>query len=171
MQSHAHTADLSSVATKHNIASVYYNLRVTTLPRRSSEPRIQTGLCALWGGIGSLPSGISPSFLSGRGGAYCMSIPAAKSSARVSISSSSNSINFFRKLAMRLSRVSLNSAIRPWWTAVRYSTIRRSRSSAVAGFRMASLPVSAPSARLVDMICEQMTFFNCNWLHTAGTTA
>src|ERR1700693_103793 len=108
MQSHAHTVVLSSVFSKHNIAFVYYDLRVTDLLVPPAESRSQTGLRALLGGIGSLPSIISPSFLSGRGGAYSTSIPAAKSSARVSIISSIKSLNRLRKFWSLLSRVSLN---------------------------------------------------------------
>lgn len=88
-----------------------------------------------------------------------MSIPAAKSSARDSIISFSNSISFLRKLAIRLSRVSLNSASLPWWTLDRYCTIRRSRSSAVPGFRIKGLWVD-PSAEWVGMNCNTLTTYN-----------
>lgn len=101
-----------------------------------------TGI-AFFGGIGNRPSvtsvvsGSVRRLLSGLGGAYCISIAAANSSARSSIISSKSSFNFLRQLAMRFSRVRRNSAIRPWCAEDRYSIMRRSRSSAVAGFRTA----------------------------------
>jgi hypothetical protein len=49
----------------------------------------------------------------------------------------------------------LNSAIRPWCTVVRYSMIRRSLSSAVAGFRMAHLSCERP---ICGMGCSELQF-------------
>jgi hypothetical protein len=119
-----------------------------------------TGISALLGPIGSLPSTTFLSRLSGRGGAYSISIPAAKSSARVSIISFNSCISLLRKLAIRLSRVSLNSASLPWWTLARYSTILRSRSSAVLGFRILGLWVMTPSAERGESNCNELITYN-----------
>lgn len=117
---------------KHNIANVnlpkaYLFLRESPLDSASQGGSLR---------VRNLDCIAGSSFLSGRGSAFSISIPAAISSARNSIISSTNSMSCLRKLAMRFNRVSLNSASCPLFNVRAYSTNRRSLSSAVSGFRM-----------------------------------
>ena len=143
MRKHALNSPFVALFSKHSITLCSGYFRAAYF---RPELLNQTGILAFFGPIGNRPSVTSCAGRSGLGGAYSISIPAAKSSARVSISSSNSWIIFFRRLAMRLSRESLNSARRSRWHEARYSTSLRSRSSAVAGFRVASLDTQAPSA-------------------------
>lgn len=150
----ATTSPFLDIFSKHNIAkSLVYNTvhsyPAAFLNRLSPDFRIQTGITLL-GGMGSLPLIVSCPTRCGRGGAYCIIIPAAKSSARDSMISLSNCISFLRRFDMRSSRASLNSASLPWWQLNKYSTSLRSRSSAVAGFRITS-PFEAHSAEWVGI--------------------
>lgn len=155
MKPNTHAGYLSALKTEHNIASVIIKI-VPYVPVPAFRSHI--GILAALGPTGSLPIVASKVLRSGLGGAYSISIPAAKSSARASIISSSNCISRFRELAIRLSRVSLNSANRPLCSVTRYSTSLRSRSSAVLGFRTASLPFSGPSAEWGEMNCQVLTY-------------
>jgi hypothetical protein len=141
-------SSFQAILSKHNIAYFYFAELVTRLPRAASEDRLtHTGNSLRLGGIGSRSSATSMDFFSGLGGAYSMSIPAAKSSARASIISFSNCMSLLRRFATLFKRMSLNSCMRPLWTVVRYSTSRRSRSSAVPGFLKLGLRFGLPSVR------------------------
>lgn len=154
MQNTAHSSHSFSLNTKHNISYVVNNYPVDLL--LTPEPVPSNNCFSIFrGGSGSIPCK-SISLLAGRGGAYSISIPAAKSSALASMISSSNSISFLRELAMRLSRESLNSASRPWWQVNKYSIILRSRSSAVAAFLMAR-PSFRPCVRWADLNFNTVT--------------
>lgn len=120
----------SSFSGKHNICSVYHGFRA-----------LAAGACCLiQGGMRrrrsdrTFPLAFPCKGVFGfrRGGAYSISMPAARSSARASIIRFSNSIKSWRKLAMRFMRVSLNSASWPLFKVSTYWTNRRSRSSAVS---------------------------------------
>jgi hypothetical protein len=152
MRNSQHREPFSSFSSKHNITYV----------NSVSYGRVRRVLgvdCCTQGGIlrvrkGSLPAIIFSFTTSGRGAACAMNIPAAKSSARVSIISFTNSINLLRKLAMRLSRVSLNSAICPLLRESMYSTKRRSRSSAVLGGLIGS-----PLSYVISLLIESESFW------------
>lgn len=126
---------MSFFLSKHNIASVYYNLRAVAACPAS---RTHFGILLFRSGSGNLPRAISSfsfQYGLGRSGACSINIAAAKSSALVSIISFIKSINCLRKLAMRLSLRSFTSASCPLFRVSTYCTNRRSLSSAVNGFR------------------------------------
>ena len=89
--------------------------------------RIQTGIRRLF------DCGILATICALSGQCSC-SIPAARSSARVSTNSSISSLMAFRKLAARFSRVNRTSASCPLLQAKQYWTNLFSLSSAVCGF-------------------------------------
>lgn len=124
--------------TKHSITHVYYN-HLVSLPRLCSEVLNHTGICAFFGPIISRSRVASACSGLVLGGAYSIIIPAAKSSARVSIISFKISIKRFLNIAIRLSRLSLNSASRSRLQDAKYFMSRRSRSSAVSGMGMGCL--------------------------------
>lgn len=138
---HIHIAgSTSKISSKHNIAIVFNNLRTYTPPLKPENKEnqapifadflIQTGTDR-FGGSGSRPSATFGIGFFGRGAAYSINIPAAISSARISIISLMSCINCFRKFATRFARVSWNSFSRPWCRPARYSMMRRFLSSAV----------------------------------------
>lgn len=161
MQNSASNSPFRALCSNHNIASVNYTKIQPSVPVRPFL--IHGGNPAFLGAIGSLPSVTSTALRIGRGGAYSASMDAAISSDRASIISLMSCMSRLRALAMRFMRPSLNSARRPWWHATRYSTILRSRSSAVAGGRI-GIPLVGQSVSITAI-----SLFASNFI-VAGTT-
>jgi hypothetical protein len=154
----------------HNITCVNSTTYARRLREIPSESLSQTGFFRFLKGNFSIISAVISRF--GRGGAYSINMPAAKSSARVSTHSLIKSRSLPRKLVMRLSRVNLNCAIWPLLSVSRYWTKRRSRSSAVRGGLMVILPRTEFCVLInTESFCNSATRYICtagNW--TVGTT-
>ena len=148
-----------ALSSKHNIPYVNINI-VIYVPVLDFFN--QTGICAFFGPIGSLPRATSKTFFAGRSGANSINIPAAKSSARASMISSSSCMSFLREFAILFSRVSLKVLSCPLCSVDKYSIILRSISSAVAGFRIGQgSPLLAPAGMRGGMKRDSGLYHDC----------
>lgn len=96
--------------------------------------------------------------LTGRSGASSISIPAAISSARTSIISSSNRFRSFLKLAIRFICENCSCTISPLCSPFTYRTNLRSLSSAVRGLRMSiPLGLGLHEVTMRDKYCAVLT--------------
>ena len=171
MRNHAHTSPFQAQRSRHNIAYVFCFQHVRQaheyLTRETFDraaypaiwPDFRTQAGAFFGpGKGNLPFVISSGFFWGLGGAYSINIAAARSSAFRSIISSIKKISCLRNIATRFIRVSRNSPSLPLWHEIKYSTIRRSRSSAVAGRGMELPWVMSQRGSWGGIFCGEANF-------------